>query len=448
MDSIPILAVTAGLVLAAVSTVCLAQGPGRRPRPAENLSCLDNGAIRVGVDLNLGGAITYLAKSGGGRNILNSHDWGRQVQQSYYSGPVPFGESHPAWRNWPWNPIGTGDVYGNTAKVLACENDGKTLYVKSVPMQWALNNVPGECSFETWISLEGMAARIRCRLVNNRPDPNQYPAKMQELPAVYTVGKLYKLMTYDGSAPFTAAPLRQVENAGPPWAYWRATENWAALVNDDDWGLGVFHPGVLTFCGGFHGQPNTGGSMDNPTGYISPIRREILDHNIVYDYSYVLILGEVKEIREWVYAHRPPDGRPDYVFAGDRQHWYYEGASDTGWPIKGRLTIHPDGESPHLFGPETFFSAKDCPALCIRAAYRTGPAKARITWRKLGGEDFVEGITFDPNPDGQFHTYEIPLASSPNWQGTITQLRFDPLLKGGASGGDIEIAYISHRKRD
>jgi len=57
---------------------------------AENISYLDNGVIRVGVNLNLGGSITYLSKSGGSTNLVNNADWGRQIQMSHYSGPVPF----------------------------------------------------------------------------------------------------------------------------------------------------------------------------------------------------------------------------------------------------------------------------------------------------------------------------------------------------------------------
>ena len=62
---------------------------------AEQMSFLDNGTIRIGVDLDIGGTITFLARSNGGENLINSHDLGRQVQQSYYSGPHPFGKAHP-----------------------------------------------------------------------------------------------------------------------------------------------------------------------------------------------------------------------------------------------------------------------------------------------------------------------------------------------------------------
>jgi len=56
------------------------------------LVTLDNGVIKVGVDTTYGSAITYLSQSGSTTNLVNDNDYGRQVQQSYYSGPDNF---HP-----------------------------------------------------------------------------------------------------------------------------------------------------------------------------------------------------------------------------------------------------------------------------------------------------------------------------------------------------------------
>src|SRR5690242_13301157 len=113
-------------------------------------SFLDNGRIRIGLNLNAGGAITYLAVSGDKTNLVNNWDWGRQVQMSFYSGPVPYkpGGKEPAtqWLGLGWNPVQAGDHFRNPSKVIAHENDGKSIYVRCVPMQYALNNVPAECT--------------------------------------------------------------------------------------------------------------------------------------------------------------------------------------------------------------------------------------------------------------------------------------------------------------
>jgi hypothetical protein len=176
------------------------------------MSFLDNGLIKIGVALDRGGSIGYLADVKKGNNVVNVHDLGRWIGQSYYAGPKPFGEPHPAWKDWPWNPVSAGDVHGNAGKLLDHHNDGKTLYVKARPMQWALKNVPADCTFETWITLDGRTVHVRHRLTNERKDEKQYPAMDQELPAVYTIGTLHRLFTYDGDQPFTQAPLREVPN--------------------------------------------------------------------------------------------------------------------------------------------------------------------------------------------------------------------------------------------
>lgn len=411
---------------------------------AENASYLDNGLIRVGVDLNLGGVITHLSTPKH-ENVINSHDYGRQIQQSYYAGPQPFGKAHPAWKDWPWNPIGTGDAYGNPAKVLEHKNDEKTLYTKSVPMQWALKNVPGDCTFETWVSLFRNTARIRCRLNNQRSDKTQYPARSQELPAVYTIGKLHRLFTYDGLTPFTGEPTKEIKNAGPPWSSWKATEHWAALVNDEDWGLGIYHPGVYDFIGGFHGKPNTGGPKDDSTGYIAPIRSEILDHDIVYEYDYVLVLGTLSEIRRYALSRRPRDTRPDYHFRRDRQHWTYVNATDTGFPLENGLHVKLEQDDPQIIGPEQWWQAKEVPTLYMRAAFHTSQTRSEVYWN-VPGQSFApeRSISFDIIPDGKFHTYSVDLASSPKYTGTITGLRLD-LVPSGKTGDYCDLLSLSWR---
>jgi uncharacterized membrane protein len=58
---------------------------------AAQIQYLDNGSIRLGVDTTKGGAIVELRPSGtlaSGSNVVNTFDLGREIQQSYYSGPA------------------------------------------------------------------------------------------------------------------------------------------------------------------------------------------------------------------------------------------------------------------------------------------------------------------------------------------------------------------------
>jgi hypothetical protein len=56
--------------------------------------------------------------------------------------------------------------------------------------------LPGDCLFETWITLEDLTVQVRNRLTNKRKDVKQCPAMDQELPAVYTIGKLHRRITW------------------------------------------------------------------------------------------------------------------------------------------------------------------------------------------------------------------------------------------------------------
>ncbi len=406
---------------------------------------LDNGAIRIGVDLSIGGAITYLAESDGGQNLINSHDWGRQVQMSFYSGPVPFepGGKKPreSWRFLGWNPIQSGDCYNNRSKVIDYSNDGETLYVKCIPMQWPLDNEPGECTFETWITLEGAVAQVRSKIVNDRVDETQYPARGQELPAVYTNGTHWRLFTYDGDAPFTKGPLRQITKVwdtskgpqveGGPWDHWYATENWAALVDTEDFGVGVHSPGTFSFVGGFAGQPGAGGPKDAPTGYIAPTRREILDHDIAYGYDYSLIVGSLDAIREAVYGMAGEHSLPHFTFEEDRQSWTLRNARDAGWPLNGRWEVSLEDASAVLVGPDVLWDSRDAPTVVIRAGFDTAEAFPELRWESLAA-DGASGsgqVRFEVIPDGVVRRYVVRLAGSDDYRGMIKRLSIAPRAK-------------------
>lgn len=440
-----------GAALPACAAPDAAKTPAAKPEaPMTGMSYLDNGKIKVGVNLDLGGAITYLFTSGSDNNLVNSADWGRQIQMSFYSGPVPFASNgkqpRPEWAGLGWNPIQSGDVAGIRSRVLAHKNDGKEMYTKCIPMQWPLDNVPGECTFETWISLRGNVVDVRCRLNNARSDKTQYLGRSQELPAVYTNGPWYRLVTYDGDKPFT----NDATSDKPivfPWTGWQATENWTALVDKNGFGLGIVAPDTFSTIGGFAGTPGAGGPKDGPTGYIAPLHQDILDHNIVYDYHYHLIVGDLSEIRRQAATLTPHAQPPNYVFAKDRQHWIYGNATDTGWPIRGALKVKLDRADPQLYSPDAFWPAAKAPKLYVKAAFHGGGSTAQIFWNRFDARDVdaKRSITFPLVSDGKMRVYAVDLSKSPEYKGDIIKLRFDP-TDGGQAGASVEIKSIGFVK--
>lgn len=424
----------------------------------KSMSYIQNEFIKVGIDLNLGGSITFIADVKKGENIINNHDWGRQVQMSFYSGPNPFlpngKEPAPFWRGLGWNPIQSGDYSGKRSKVLEHKNEGNQLYVKCIPMQWPLDNEPGECTFESWIVLKGYTVEVRSRLVNNREDKTQYSARGQELPAVYTNAPYHRLISYRGGKPFTKDTISHIKNHNLPkakgihWAYWQATEGWAANVNDDDYGLGVWNPNAQSYCGGFYGDETfKGGSKDAATGYISPLHTEILDDDITYDYNYVLILGKLDEIRDYVYKHAGKRKLPEYVFKKDRQHWILENTTDNGWPIENKLTIKLN-ENAALVSPPLVWNAPEASELTFSATYPTGSAqKGKVYLSRFEEGNFNENLSyeFDVIADGKSHEYRIPLKKSTNYNGTFSKIKI--LLTTTASANQtVEVKSVALKK--
>ncbi len=425
------------------------------------MSYLDNGVIKIGVNLEIGGAITHLSKSGSDENAINSHDWGRQIQMSFYSGPNPYQpqgtEVNQNWKFLGWNPIQSGDCYGNRSKVITHTNDGASLYVQCVPMQWPLKNVPGKCTFETWITLKGKTAKVRSKINNARTDHSQYPARSQELPAVYTNGTYYRLFTYTGNAPYTGGPLHQITKVwdtskgaqveGGPWDSWYATENWAALVREDDFGVGIWSPGSYRYTGGFAGKPGKGGPKDGPTGYYAPLRREILDYNIEYAYDYTLILGQLDEIRQFVYDHASRKNAPFYCFLNDRQGWTFDGAKDAGWPIQGAWKVKQCANNTMLRGPDTFWNAADMPMLHLRAAFDTGQDYAFLRWERVGKQStqrFGE-VRFPVISDGKMRNYTIDLSQSAAYTGPCNRLILRPMCDS-FKGRGVTLEEIGAKK--
>ncbi|MEY5025462.1 MAG: hypothetical protein RLZZ244_990 [Verrucomicrobiota bacterium] len=406
--------------------------------PNAQMSFLDNGTVRVGVDLAHGGALVFLSRAGGG-NLINNFDLGRQVQLAFYSGPVPFlfqGQS-PAkhWTHLGWNPIQTGDDFRNPSKVTHHENNGKRLQVRCIPMQWPLNNVPGDCTFESHIELEGPVVKVRAVLHNARTDPTQYPARLQELPAVYSNAAFPRVISYTGPLPFTGADVSEIPRSrtAHPWSLWRGTEGWSALLDAQDQGLGLITPGRTFFTGGFAGKPGPNDPMGNSTGYLAGQGEEILDHHIVYEFRYELLPGSLSEIRERARTHRP-QALPAWTFETTRSGWHYRNASDSGWPVQGQLEVDLSQNDPQLLSPFTHWHAAEAPYLLLEAAFHTRQRTATLSWQPNPEDpDAKKGqLDFPVQADGEFHSYCLDLSASPNYRGALERLRFDPVAAAEA----------------
>jgi hypothetical protein len=446
------------LVLAAAALLVL---PGALPAGevlGERLSVLDNGTLRIGMDLNRGGAVTLLEAKDHPGNLINSYDYGRQIQMSVYSGPMPFTpngkQPRPAWRGLGWNPIQTGDCFGRPSQVLESGNDGSELYLKLIPMQWPLDNEPGECTFETWTRLDGPCVHMRFRVTNHRADRTQYPARSQELPAVYTIAALHRLFSYTGEHPFAAEALSELHNDWTkpwPWTRWLATEGWSALVGDDDWGIAVVRAEGCAFNGGLYRDPGSRDVHGASTGYLAPVEIETLDHDIVYDHACALVVGPLAAIRTRCCALAAALAQlPSWRFAGaSRQHWHVEGADDGGLPMTGGWRILLGEHAPRLVSPSRCWPAAAAPQLSITLSWSGPPSVGRVFWRRADADalDARRSVALPLVADGQPHTYRIDLAGAAEYRGLISGLAIDPLGEAHP-GAELVVQAIELGARD
>lgn len=402
-------------------------------QPVPRMTYLDNGEVRIGMDLALGGAVTFISSKDHTNNIINSADLGRQIQMSHYSGPWPFvvgdKKPNPSWAGLGWNPIQTGDCYLNPSKVLEHHNDDKELYIKCIPMQWPLNNVPGDCLFETWTRLEGRAIHMRFRCTNHRADKTFYRPCPQELPAVYTISRLSRLMSYTGDKPFTQDTLTHVTNDWRkpwPWTRFVATEGWAALVDEQGWGLGVFKADGAEFHGGLYGDDRSDDPKHGSTAYVAPIHTENFDHDIVYEHRTEFFIGKLTDIRRHfntLAAKSPPAWR----FTSDRQHWTLRNATDQGFPLQGEWRIELGAAKPRLETPVQCWRAEAAPVLELEAAC-TGQATAlQVSWKRLDDQasDARKSLPLELASDGKLRKYRLDLASSAEYRGLILGLAIE-----------------------
>lgn len=280
-----------------------------------------NEFINVGCDLTRGGAIYYISKTDTSYNLINIHDEGRYVQQSYYAGNNVDRKNEGQaknWSPWPWNPIQSGDAGTNRAKVVDYRKQEDTLYVKCRPLLWDMTNADtAECYLESWVWLEENIVHLKSKITVFRTDSIWgVGVRNQELPAVYPIADLNKLVSYKGNKPWTGDTLSGIDNRKEwekyekngtwPWIKWKNPEKWAACVNSDDWGLGVYCPVAEAIAGGYSTSRKkiSGKYNSGTTGYIAPLADVNLGMFDTYEYQTDLIIGTVDEIRNYVYQKK------------------------------------------------------------------------------------------------------------------------------------------------
>lgn len=268
----------------------------------EELLVIDNGTSKIGIDRHKGASITWLSSTGYPKNMVNSSDPGRLIQQSYYAGlrleRSAEGQSK-SWCPWSWNPIQGGGV-GSWARVTEFKRlDDHTLFGETIPKLWDMPNEEAEAIMRQWTSFEsGMpdVIVVRNQLVAKRkPNDRWGPAvpSPQEVPACYFTRNFSRFMSYLGDGKWRD----ESQPPGPPWGTATPPLKAMACINASGQGVAIFSP---TSGDSWNFGPHSAAMSDDPAAgpcvHVAPVSRVNLGPESTYEYRYWLVLGDMKQI--------------------------------------------------------------------------------------------------------------------------------------------------------
>ncbi|MBO7176412.1 MAG: hypothetical protein J6W14_03485 [Clostridia bacterium] len=269
---------------------------------------LTSDRYRLGIKLTWGGGISYLEDLQDGdnalSNLLNDHDTGRLIQQSYYgTSSAPYTPAQYNGTTWSYNPVQGGDQYNNRSKLIdfRIAEDGQSIYIKCRPLDWAQRNSLTPSYMENTYTIEGGLIRVDNRFVDF--SGYTHPSAHQELPAFYTVSYLSDFVYYSGTKAFTGDALT-VKKDLPFWggnssAYFtpNAKETWCAWVSPEGYGIGVYTPIADLLLAGRHQYNGSRDAHNGATNYVAPLITHQLSSLKPFSYSYYITAGETNEIR-------------------------------------------------------------------------------------------------------------------------------------------------------
>lgn len=278
-----------------------------RSIPADVVYITD-GKLLLGTKLSWGGGVSYLEDLADGddsiTNLLNDHDTGRLIQQSYYGiNSAPYNTAKYGDNVWPYNPVQGGDQHNNHSKLIdfSLSEDGKSVYVKCQPLDWAHNNSCTPSYMENTYTIENGYIRVDNRFVDF--SGYSHRSTHQELPAFYTISYLSDFVFYNGTSSWTGGELT-VKRDLPFWAgnanaYFtlRSDETWGAWVAPSGYGIGVYTPNAEILLAGRYLYNGSKSANSDATNYVAPLITYKLKTLEPFEYSYYITTGSVDSIR-------------------------------------------------------------------------------------------------------------------------------------------------------
>lgn len=434
---------------------------------------IENNRFKLGINMLWGGTINYIEDKRGQvdglTNLVNKHDTGRLIQQSYYGTGYIEGVYDPGisfGTEWKYNPVQAGDQHGHGGRLIDYRISGNSIYIKSQPCDWAREAARLPFYTENTYTLEEDHIRVDNRAVDFSGFEHTYES--QELPAVYLVSYLDTFACYNGEKPWTGGELSVYPDLdfwgprGTQISYFKEsnTETWCAWYSrEDDFGFGIYVPNVDSLGGGrYNENVRSKSDVDDSTSEVSPGNVfKIISFEPV-EYSYLIATGSVEEIRGIFTENKDFAQNADlqnnsisFCLPGKKSEVtnldFTESMNramilpvnctasydDTEKALK--LTSGRSGDvmlTVNYLATDFHLQAEDYPTLKIE--YMIPESNSTVEY---GSEIFLcAGEIRDPtaeaairaeglNADGQYHTLEVDLSASPYWQDEIHKLRFD-----------------------
>jgi len=264
-----------------------------------NAVYVTNGKVQIGIDINRGGTIFHFSEVNTKKNLVNHFDEGREIQQSYYGWP-----DGSTWSgvSWVWNPVQGGGSNGTKGKVISSKKESTSITVTSQPVLWASGEYAKDCVMTEFIELVDNYAHINFKFeYSGKGEGN---SRHQELPAFFVDWDLNNFVWYDGDEPWTKDELSsyipEAQGNNIKNEYQKLTESWAAYVNDDGWGIGIYSPKCKE-CTLYRFGSGPGGALSSPCSYVAPIKTMAITPGFAYSYDVYLTIGTRKEIRDTFY---------------------------------------------------------------------------------------------------------------------------------------------------
>ena len=443
---------------------------------------LESDRYKLGIDLGWGGTVSYLEDKACTIpdlvNLVNRHDTGRLIQQSFY-GVQENDEYTPGISfdsKWRYNPVQGGDQYNNPSRLIDVVITENSLYIKSQPQDWSLDNALTPSYYENTYTLDGDCVRVDNRFTDY--SGWEHPFSGQELPAFYTVSYLDTFVWYNGEDSWTGDTLSSKNNL-PFWGDHagectfvlreKNTETWCAWVSGaDDYGLGVYAPNIDQLKAGRYEFDGSKSDMANSTGYVAPINILKLVSFDPIEYSYLLTAGNIATIRKTFTDRKDftdnADLRVNYQSSrlpsvdGDITKLDFSEGKNlalltnpvdttvvydeamgavklTAGSVGDVSVTIPYGSNPTPLAAESYKTLKIEYMIPTDASMSSYQSDLFICTGNIKAPDGNARIRVDLVKDGEYHVLEVKLAGNPYWTGDIHMIRFDYF--DNSSAGDV-----------